>query len=78
MVVDLIWLRQVRFWFKVGQTEVRGLLGNKLKLDPNLLRDRYEREQRPDLSNEHRHDLTLKLWMDLFSPQAPSPNEHQN
>lgn len=53
-------------------------LANKLKLDPNLLRDRYEREQRPNLSNEHRYDLTLKLWMDLFSPQAPSPNEHQN
>jgi len=36
-------------------------LANKLKLDPNLLRDRYEREQRPNLSNEPRHDLTLKL-----------------
>ena len=51
---------------------------DKLKLDPNLLRDRYEREQRPNLSNEPRHDLTLKLWMDLFSLQALSPDEHQN
>jgi Nucleotidyltransferase of unknown function (DUF6036) len=53
-------------------------LANKLKLDRNLLRERYEREQRPNLSNEPRHDLTLKLWMDLFSLQAPSPDERQN
>ncbi len=45
-------------------------LVDKLKLDPNLLRKRYEREQRPNLSNESRHDLTLKLWLDLFPPQA--------
>ncbi len=51
---------------------------DKLKLDPNLLRDRYEREQRPNLSNEPRHDPTLKWWMDLFSLQAPSPDGHQN
>jgi len=47
-------------------------LVDKLKLDPNLLRERYEREQRPNLSNEARHDLTLKLWLDFFPPQQES------
>ena len=47
-------------------------LVDKLKLDPNLLRERYEREQRPNLSNEARHDLTLKLWMDFFPPPPQS------
>jgi hypothetical protein len=47
-------------------------LVDKLKLDPNVLLERYEREQRPNLSNESRHDLTLKLWLDLFPPQAQS------
>ncbi len=49
-----------------------GYLVDKLNLDPNLLRERYEREQRPNLSNESRHDLTLKLWLDLFPPRAQS------
>jgi Nucleotidyltransferase of unknown function (DUF6036) len=47
-------------------------LVDKLKLDPNVLRERYEREQRPNVPNESRHDLTLKLWLDLFPPQARS------
>jgi hypothetical protein len=33
-------------------------------LDPEILRERYQRELRPNLSNEARHDLTLKLWLD--------------
>jgi Nucleotidyltransferase of unknown function (DUF6036) len=48
-------------------------LANKLRLDPRVLGERYEREQRPNLSNESRHDLTLKLWLDLFPPPAQSP-----
>jgi hypothetical protein len=47
-------------------------LVHKLKLDPNVLRERYEREQRPNLSNESRHDLTLELWLELFPPQVQS------
>jgi len=35
--------------------DVEYLVG-KLKLNPNLLRERYEREQRPNLSNESRHN----------------------
>jgi hypothetical protein len=33
-------------------------------LDPAKLRERYQREMRPNLSNEARHDLTLKIWLD--------------
>jgi hypothetical protein len=33
-------------------------------LDPQQLRERYEKELRPYLANESRHDLTLKLWLD--------------
>jgi hypothetical protein len=49
-----------------------GFLVDKLKLDPNVLRGRYEREPRPNLSNEARHDLTLKLWLDFFPSQPQS------
>lgn len=34
-----------------------------LQLKPEILRDRYERELRPYLTNEARHDLTLDLWV---------------
>ena len=34
------------------------------KLDEKVLRERYEKELRPNLANEARHDLTLKLWME--------------
>lgn len=34
------------------------------KLDEKILQDRYKRELRPNLANEARHDLTLKLWLD--------------
>jgi Nucleotidyltransferase of unknown function (DUF6036) len=44
-------------------------LFRKMKLDCDKLRDRYEKELRPYLSNEEKHDLTLKLWMELF--QSP-------
>lgn len=36
-------------------------------LDPAVLRERYERELRPKISNEQRHDTTLKLWLDYFN-----------
>jgi hypothetical protein len=34
------------------------------KLDETLLKHRYKKELRPNLSNETRHDLTLKLWLE--------------
>ena len=36
-------------------------------LDPAVLRERYERELRPNISNERKHDTTLKLWLDYFN-----------
>ena len=39
------------------------------KLDEALLQQRYQQELRPNLANEKRHDLTLKLWLDAcFRP----------
>lgn len=34
------------------------------KLDEAVLQERYQKELRPNLANEKRHDLTLKLWLD--------------
>jgi hypothetical protein len=39
-------------------------------LDSDRLRQRYEEELRPSLANEAKHDLTLKLWLEIF--EAPS------
>jgi len=36
-------------------------------LDSTVLRERYERELRPKISNQQRHDTTLKLWLDYFN-----------
>ncbi len=44
-------------------------LANAGKLDAGILKERYEQELRPNLANETRHDLTLRLWLDAcFSP----------
>ncbi len=42
-------------------------LFKKERLDTQRLRERYEKELRPYLSNEDRHDLTLKLWIEIFT-----------
>jgi hypothetical protein len=39
-------------------------LARSLHLKPDVLRERYEKELRPYLANEARHDLTIKLWLD--------------
>ena len=36
------------------------------KLDAQRLQERYEKELRPYLANVARHDLTLKLWIEIF------------
>jgi hypothetical protein len=36
------------------------------KLDSQRLQERYEKELRPYLANVTRHDLTLKLWIEIF------------
>jgi hypothetical protein len=40
-------------------------LAESLHLRPEVLRERYQKELRPYLANEDRHDLTLKLWLDV-------------
>ncbi len=37
-------------------------------LKQEVLRQRYEKELRPNLANEARHDLTLKLWLEACFP----------
>jgi len=37
-----------------------------MKLNSKILRNRYEKELRPYLANENRHDSTLKLWIEIF------------
>ncbi len=35
-------------------------------LNPQQLRERYEKEMRPYLANQSREDLTLKLWIEAY------------
>jgi hypothetical protein len=47
-------------------------LASSLHLVPEVLRERYEKELRPYLANEGRHDLTLELWLDAcFEAHTP-------
>ena len=44
-------------------------LAERQKLDETVLKERYQKELRPNLANEKRHDLTLKLWLEAcFHP----------
>ncbi len=43
-----------------------GFFSRTLALDPAILRQRYQKEMRPYLANEERHDLTLKLWLEDY------------
>lgn len=40
------------------------------RLDEGVLKLRYEKELRPYLANETRHDLTLKLWLEACFPKG--------
>ncbi len=46
-------------------------LAESLHLTPETRRERYTRELRPYLANERRHDLTLKLWLDVCFEGPP-------
>ena len=35
-----------------------------IRANETVLKQRYEKELRPYLANEQRHDLTLKLWLE--------------
>jgi hypothetical protein len=37
-------------------------------LRPEVLSERYYHELRPLVTNESRHDLTLRLWLDSYWP----------
>ena len=41
-----------------------GFLATTGAVDPSVLWDRYQRELRPRLGNQERHDLTLRLWLE--------------
>ena len=47
-------------------------LARACHLKPEVLRERYEKELRPYLANETRHDLTLKLWIESCFPAGPT------
>jgi len=44
-------------------------LAHAVPLDLNLLRERYERELRPNLGNRTREDLTLRLWIEAIEEE---------
>ncbi|MFZ0960619.1 MAG: DUF6036 family nucleotidyltransferase [Terriglobia bacterium] len=46
-------------------------LAESLHLSPELLHERYKKELRPYLANEGRHDLTLKLWLEVCFEGPP-------
>jgi uncharacterized nucleotidyltransferase DUF6036 len=41
-------------------------LGRIVPLDLKILEDRYVQELRPYLANVKRHDLTLRLWLEML------------
>jgi hypothetical protein len=46
-------------------------LAESLYLSPEALRERYKKELRPYLANEDRHDLTIKLWIEVCFQGPP-------
>ena len=47
-------------------------LAETLHLSSEVLAERYTRELRPYLANETRHDLTLKLWLEIGFEAPPT------
>jgi hypothetical protein len=41
-------------------------LFRRQKLNSQCLQERYKKELRPYLANETKHDLTIKLWIEVF------------
>jgi len=44
-------------------------LTKTLRLDPEVLRERYKKELRPYLAKAARHDLTIDLWVSSLFPE---------
>jgi hypothetical protein len=57
---------------QVDRDDVKYLFGT-IPLNPDVLEHRYRTEQRPYLSNEVRHDLTLGLWLEMLKERFPTP-----
>jgi hypothetical protein len=47
-------------------------LARIVPLDLNMLKERYDKELRPDLGNPKREDLTLKLWFEAIEEERVS------
>jgi hypothetical protein len=47
-------------------------LAKTLSLDADVLRGRYFTEFRPNIFNEERHDLTIKLWVESYFQSSSS------
>ena len=45
-------------------------LGRTVPLDADVLEQRYRQELRPYLVNTERHDLTIKLWLEMLAEQS--------
>jgi hypothetical protein len=54
--------------YQRDRDDVKYLFKSK-SLDPKVLADRYRTEQRPYLSNEKTHDLTLSLWLKMLEEE---------
>jgi hypothetical protein len=44
-------------------------LARTVPLDPEVLKDRYQKELRWQLGNPEREDLTLQLWIDAIKEE---------
>lgn len=44
-------------------------LARKIPFDLELLKTRYLKEQRSNLANQERHDLTLELWIEMITEE---------
>jgi hypothetical protein len=45
-------------------------LARKIKLDPAILKERYEKELQPYLGNPKREDLTLEIWIEMIEEDS--------
>lgn len=53
-------------------------LARIVPFDLNVLRERYQTEQRPYLANPKREDLTLQLWIDAIEEDRAAEASHSD
>jgi hypothetical protein len=49
-------------------------LARSVPLDPEVLKERYEKELRWQLGNPEREDLTLRLWIEMIEEDRRAPH----